>query len=584
MYKQKYNNKNLQKHSKQHKKFNTELCDNDMTFQECELAILRHAVDETDKIQGQKKANSEEIQKILKIVEQFIIDKHLICYGGTAINNILPKNAQFYNREVEIPDYDFFSPNALDDAKELADIYYNAGYIDVEAKSGVHMGTFKVFVNFIPIADITYMHEDLYKALDTESIQIAGILYAPPNYLRMAMYLELSRPAGDVSRWEKVMKRLNLLNDHYPLVTNNKCYKMDFDKGINGSNGTTLTEKIYTIIRDAFIHQGVIFFGGYAMSQYLKYSSNHNQSANAKNPVFDVLSEESERCATIIVEQLTREGIKNAKIIKHPEFYEIIPEHYEIRVGKQTMAFIYKPIACHSYNTININGNTVNIATIDTILTFYLSFIYVNRPYYNKDRLLCMANLLFEIEQQNRLEQHGILKRFSINCYGKQQTLEDIRAEKAQKYEELKRDRKSREYEMWFLKYVPDKIKSKHPITKLLSSTSGDEREHEVDADEETQYDAEEKQYENKEKQYNAQYEEKQHENRKNQYKKQQYYQKPLLKKHKKRNTAKRYRNKEKYEDEPTLLSSFFNINNKTNNKTNKTRKTDKNSKSEFLF
>ena len=32
----------------------------------------------------------------------------------------------------------------------------------------------------------------------------------PPNYLRMAMYLELSRPDGDVSRWEKVLKRLTL--------------------------------------------------------------------------------------------------------------------------------------------------------------------------------------------------------------------------------------------------------------------------------------------------------------------------------------------------------------------------------------
>ena len=33
----------------------------------------------------------------------------------------------------------------------------------------------------------------------------------------MSMYLELSRPAGDVSRWPKVLKRLSLLNKHYPL-------------------------------------------------------------------------------------------------------------------------------------------------------------------------------------------------------------------------------------------------------------------------------------------------------------------------------------------------------------------------------
>ena len=34
-----------------------------MTFEECELTILRQAVDETENIQGQKKVNSKEEQK-----------------------------------------------------------------------------------------------------------------------------------------------------------------------------------------------------------------------------------------------------------------------------------------------------------------------------------------------------------------------------------------------------------------------------------------------------------------------------------------------------------------------------------------
>ena len=187
-------------------KFNTALCENTMTFEDCELTILRHAVDETEKLQGRKKVNSKDIQRMLTIVEEFIIKKKLICYGGTAINNILPTYAQFYKRDIEIPDYDFFSANALEDAKELADIYYKEGYTDVEAKSGVHYGTFKIFVNFIPIADITFLHSDVYKSILKDSIQIAGIKYAPPDYLRMAMYLELSRPAGDVGRWEKILK------------------------------------------------------------------------------------------------------------------------------------------------------------------------------------------------------------------------------------------------------------------------------------------------------------------------------------------------------------------------------------------
>ena len=105
----------------------------------------------------------------------------------------------------------------MKDAQKLADIYYKKGFTEVEAKSGVHSGTFKVFVNFIPVADITYLVPQLYKKLHKRAIMVGGIYYTPPNYLRMLMYLELSRPAGDVSRWEKVLKRLTLLNKHYPL-------------------------------------------------------------------------------------------------------------------------------------------------------------------------------------------------------------------------------------------------------------------------------------------------------------------------------------------------------------------------------
>ena len=188
-----------------------------VSFEECELTILRMAVDKVEELQGMKSANSDEIKKMISIVETFIRRKKLICYGGTAINNILPKQSQFYNKDLEIPDYDFFSANALNDCKELCDIFYKEGFEEVEGKSGQHHGTYKVFVNFIPIADITSIPNELFKSLAHEAIKVAAILYAPPNYLRMGMYLELSRPNGDTSRWEKVLKRLSLLNQYYPL-------------------------------------------------------------------------------------------------------------------------------------------------------------------------------------------------------------------------------------------------------------------------------------------------------------------------------------------------------------------------------
>ena len=89
------------------------------------------------------------------------------------------------------------------------------------------------------------------------------------------------------------------------------------------------------------------------------------------------------------------------------------------------------------------------------MLSFYFAFYYSDRSYYDVNRILCMAQYLFDVQQKNRLQQKGLLKRFSINCYGKQDTLEEMRNTKALKYKELKNKRDSKEYESWFLRYIP---------------------------------------------------------------------------------------------------------------------------------
>lgn len=453
---------------KQYQKFESEQCNNSMSFQECELAILRHAVDTNEKVKGQRLASGDEIKKMVKIVEEFLVSKRLICYGGTAINNILPKYAQFYNRDYEIPDYDFFSSDAINDVKELADLFYKEGYVDVEAKSGIHHGTYKLFVNFIPMADVTFLDKGLFEALLKESISIAGIKYAPPNFLRMGMYLELSRPAGDISRWEKVYKRLILLNKYYPLSVKYDCQTIDFQRKMEDNKNES--ENLYTIVRDAFIELGVVFFGGYASSLYSRHMSKTERKFIAKIPDFDVLSEDIEKTSLIIEERLHDANYKNIKRIYHEAIGDIVPEHIEIRYGNEIIAFVYSPIACHNYNTIYIGNREINVATIDTIMSFYLAFIYTGAPYYNVERILCMAKFLFDLEQENRLSQKGLLQRFTMKCIGKQETLESIRAAKAIKFAELRgKYEKRKEYDEWFLKYIPGTSTSTTTSTDIKS-------------------------------------------------------------------------------------------------------------------
>ncbi|RZD41704.1 MAG: hypothetical protein CXT73_04450, partial [Methanobacteriota archaeon] len=357
-------------------------CEKGLTFEECELAIIRQAVDKIEKKSGRKMLNNPVVQEIISIVEKFLVKTQRVCYGGTAINNILPEEAQFYDKSIELPDYDFFSPEPLQDSKDLADIFYKHGFTEVEAKAGMHAGTFKVFVNFIPVADISFVPKELYKKIHKKSITKGGIYYSPPNYLRMLMYLELSRPQGDASRWEKVLKRLTLLNKTYPL-RGKDCDFMEiqrmFDSEKKLSEG--IEKKVFYIVRDSLINQKVVFFGAMANQMYLKDIKKFRKKKSLPIPDFDALALDPETTATIVKRQLTSEGIKNVTIKKHNGVGEILSSHYDIRVNGESVAFIYEPLACHSYNVISKGGHKIRIATLDTMLSFYLAFLYVNRPY-----------------------------------------------------------------------------------------------------------------------------------------------------------------------------------------------------------
>ena len=429
------------------------LCDKSMSFEDCELAILRTAVDLAEKKIGKRIVNTPDIQRMIEIVETFIKKKNLICYGGIAIDALLPDEDKIYDKDIELSDYDFYTPNALDDAKELADIFAQNGYIEVEAKAGAHHGTFKVYCNYFAVADLTYIPPELFNSLKKEAVRVKGILYCPPNFLKMAMYLELSRPAGQIDRFEKVFKRLGILNKYYP-ITSVDCNAVEYQRRMDDKSNEDL---IFNTVRDTLVNEGVVFFGGYAIKLYSLYMPKKQRLQLQHIADFDVLSNDPLSTCEIVRERLTDIGIKNVKIHKNEPIGEVIPEHYDIMIGKDTIAFVYKPIACHSYNVIKMKGHKVKVASIDTMLSFYLAFLYTNRPYYNNflDRIVCMSKFLFDVQQKNRFKQKGLLRRFSITCYGHQDSVEEMRAQKSEKYKELREKRGTKEFDEWFLNYKP---------------------------------------------------------------------------------------------------------------------------------
>ena len=80
-----------------------------------------------------------------------------------------------------------------------------------------------------------------------------------------------------------------------------------------------------------------------------------------------------------------------------------------------------------------------------------------------------MCEFLYRVLEKNRINQgHGILRRFSMDCYGTAHAKEELLAEKSRKFNELKDKRDTEEYEWYFLRYLPGKEK---PVRKKRKTT-----------------------------------------------------------------------------------------------------------------
>lgn len=407
--------------------------------------------------------SNKDVLDMITIVEQFLRRKRLVCYGGTAINNILPKPLQFYDTTVELPDYDFFSPDPVADAKELADIYARKGYSHVRASAGVHGGTFKVHVNYVPVADLTYLDPRLYAAMRDHTISIDGIHYAPPVYLRMLMHLELSRPDGDVSRWDKVANRLALLDEAYPMqepgCTQRVRDRARADREADDRRYPELAGKLRTFLAE----QAVVFAGTYAVDEI-----NHALRRTNMGPVtpplpFVVISTEAKQVALDVKRYLASLRLKPG-MIEHPEVGEVVSKHYSIGVDQHPLVVVFEATQCHAYNVIEIRDQRFRIATIDTMLTLYLAFIFVKTDLFPHEVIVCLCNDLSRLAQDCGPHARGPLARFDRLCYGTQSTLADIRREKDRQYRRLKgkKDAKSRkEWTYYFMSYEPGKARAK---------------------------------------------------------------------------------------------------------------------------
>ena len=395
-----------------------------------QLEQIERASDEAKKQIDYDSAHNDIIIRAIEIIENFLRKKHRLCYGGQAINAHLPKKYKFYDPNYSIPDYDFFTPDHISDINNILKDLSKAGFTDVYYREGIHKDTIKIYVEFIPVADITTMDVKLYRILSKREFKVDGISYLDANTLRMLMYLELSRPRGEVSRWSKVFERLSLFNE---FVSFRPCKVYEtFDVGIDKDQ---LEFVINYIIKNKRIFAGADLLSFYNKTLHFK-KLNTRWVFTPKKPIM-FFSSDIDSDSQIISSEFKYISNKNFSIKSYSSDIEQIPNMKIVCNGKKPLVFVVEQSACHSYFNIPIKATNIKIASIDTLITLYFSLGYINSAYFNIGSMECIANKLIEISSKMRDSKEKMpLPFISIKCIGYQPTFPSLIREKEKRKKE----------------------------------------------------------------------------------------------------------------------------------------------------
>jgi hypothetical protein len=346
------------------------------------------------------KKQYDDTKHIMKIVGDFIKKKHLLIYGGFALNLLLPKKDKFY-KDFTINDYDCFSKDAKNDALELADNLKKLKYEFIKVRKALHENTYKVYVNFIQIIDITQMNADIYdNLLKVHKDELNTSIYknykdnysiVPFVFLISNLHYELARPISSYYRWDKVYNRLLLVVDkiHLPQIKNN-INKADFN--INKTILKYVKNKELPIVNEWALQL-------------------HNVKLRQMTP---------HNFIVFLSKDINKTKKEIIKLYNSKELHVSKDKHISNLIGDNLIFKMNDSIICQVINVGNdcfsiMKNKGYTIGSVDTIMYFLYRLSLIN--YIN-------PSILWSLDV--KLSNISVQKRLSKMCYGVEYSLKDV--------------------------------------------------------------------------------------------------------------------------------------------------------------
>lgn len=401
--------------------------------------ILKQIVKRQNEYMARKSLSEK--QKIYKIIYDYIVANKLIVYGGIALNHILPPKEKIYPKN-HFSDYDCMIYNAKHHAKELVKELVKQGFKYSEVRGAVHTGTFKIFVNFEAVADITNVRQIFYDAMlalsekqkmELKYLKNKDICIAPLYLLKHNIFKELARPKGSLYRWTKVFDRLRKLN-----IVMNKEYSSNIMKRQMVYEDENEVGDLFKRVLRFAKEKKLPLVGNFALGVLLGLNKGGMLECCKIDDffsVFEIMAVDAigvaEQLKALVKESPV--GDKYVVLMSRRFFYpDLLPKRVRIYIKNKTTKKIIKfatiiDASKECYSVVKKNGYL--IGSPYTVLQFFYAYWLIYYAY-EGNRINRLVDVMINALESYASNISTGAEKFSVSCYGNGKTLIDVMKEK----------------------------------------------------------------------------------------------------------------------------------------------------------
>jgi len=381
----------------------------------------------------------DDINMLNDITLQFVKEKKRKVYGGLSQNKAIEvknKEDTFYPED-NIADIDIYSPDPINDMIELANRYHQQKFQHIQATEAGHKETYAIFVFFRKSIDLSYVPRHAYNNIPT--FESEGIVYVHPDFSMIDMYKIFTDPWFSNFRWEKTIRRVSLLQKHYPIKKATKTLR-PIHRAVKDNNIVSVKStpndilKIKKEINDIILTfltttETSFLYGDYLYNHYIK-ECNIKKSKIFEPidiPFMEIISTEYQKDTIDLIKSI----VKKYKID--------IQEHYPFWTFQNCSTYImYKkyPVAhiCHynnrcvtsrkiKYDKKEIHVLSYNYNLMMTMIKKFISKTRNNNELTNYNNIAIshlreLKNIYFKNNPKKNILDETLFKQFIIDCHG----------------------------------------------------------------------------------------------------------------------------------------------------------------------